>query len=172
LLAVGTCAVPEESRVKRHQGKFCSKGKIIIWTLGATGPPSVFTGHESTVTRLAFNPEGTTLASASWDNTIMLWNVKDGRQLGPPVQGPPVQADAVLDLAFASDGRDFLVRSMEGIVQRGKLARDGLERGILIRSDDSERGYPLGLMPFASSRDGNIWALEQPKANSVVLWVG
>jgi len=165
LLAVGTCAAEEESPVERHRGKFCSKGKIIIWTLGAAGAPSMITGHESQVTRLAFNPEGTTLASASWDHTVMLWNVKDGRQLGPPVK-----ADAVLDLAFASDGNDFLVRSMGGIVRRGKLTRDGLEHGILIRLDDSERGYPLGLMPFASSRDGNIWALDQPKANSVVLW--
>jgi WD40 repeat protein len=146
LLAVGTCAAPEESPVKRHQGKSCSKGKIIIWTLGAPGPPSMITGHESQVTKLAFNPEGTTLASASRDDAVMLWIVKDGRQLGPPVK-----TDAVLDLAFTSDGKEFLVRTMGGIVQRGKLTGDGLERGTLIGLHGSERGYPLGLMPFASS---------------------
>lgn len=165
MLAVGTCAAPEESAAERHRGKFCSKGKIIIWSLGVTGAPSVITGHDSQVTRLAFSPDGTTLASASWDSTVMLWNVRDGRQLGPPVK-----ADAVLDLAFAPDGNDFLVRSMGGIVRRGKLTKDGLERGVLIRLDDPERGYPLGLVPLASSRDGNIWALNQSKTNSVALW--
>jgi hypothetical protein len=59
---------------------------------------------------------------------------------------------------------------MGGIVRRGKLTSDGLEHGVLSRLDDPERGYPLGLMPFASSRDGNIWALDQPKTNSVALW--
>jgi hypothetical protein len=139
----------------------------MIWALapGATGEPLMITGHGGQVTRLAFNPEGTTLASASWDNTVMLWSVKDGRQLGPPVQ-----ADAVLDLAFAFDGNGFLVRSIGGSVRRGKLTRDGLERGVLMRLDDPERGYPLGLVPLASSREGDIWALDQPKSDSVVLW--
>ena len=40
-----------------------------------------FEGHTSSVSSLAFNPNGKTLASGSWDNTIRLWDVITGEHL-------------------------------------------------------------------------------------------
>jgi hypothetical protein len=62
------------------------------------------------------------------------------------------------------------VRGMGGNTLRGKLTRQGLEGGILIRLDDSERGYAGRFRPLASSEDGSTWALNQPNTSSVVLW--
>ncbi|MBE8967544.1 hypothetical protein IQ277_15165, partial [Nostocales cyanobacterium LEGE 12452] len=33
------------------------------------------TGHSSRVNSIVFSPDGKTLASASWDSTIKLWNL-------------------------------------------------------------------------------------------------
>ena len=35
-------------------------------------------GHTGRVASLEFSPDGKTLASASWDNTVRLWNAKTG----------------------------------------------------------------------------------------------
>src|SRR6266542_2550487 len=41
----------------------------------------VQTGHSNNVSSVAFSPDGKTLASGSWDNTIKLWEVATGHEL-------------------------------------------------------------------------------------------
>ena len=36
------------------------------------------TGHEAGVVSVAFSPDGTTIATGSWDQTVMLWRASDG----------------------------------------------------------------------------------------------
>jgi len=69
---------------------------------------------------VAFSPDGRTLASASDDNTLRLWDVHTDKQLGQPLRG---HTDAVESVAFSPDGRtlasagaDRTVRLWEGIL--------------------------------------------------------
>jgi WD40 repeat protein/DNA-binding SARP family transcriptional activator len=59
-------------------------------------------GHRSNVTSLAFSPDGQTLASGSFDGTVILWDVTTGQQIGPPLTG---HDGWVTGVAFSSDGR-------------------------------------------------------------------
>jgi WD40 repeat protein len=43
-------------------------------------------GHDNWVTSVSFSPDGKTLVSGSYDNTIKLWNVRN-RQRNPHPQG-------------------------------------------------------------------------------------
>jgi predicted NACHT family NTPase len=58
-------------------------------------------GHKADVNNVAFSPNGTMLASGSDDHTIRLWDVANGRQLGPPLTG---HTDFVTSVVFSPDG--------------------------------------------------------------------
>src|SRR5256714_11530802 len=45
-------------------------GRIAIWTPGNVQPDAVLEGHMAPIVALALSPDGTTLASASWDQTV------------------------------------------------------------------------------------------------------
>src|SRR3979411_2033689 len=64
-------------------------GRIAIWTAGNVQPDRVFEGHSAPIAALAVSPDGATLASASWDQTLRLWPLAGG---APRVLGGAHQA--------------------------------------------------------------------------------
>lgn len=78
-------------------------GRIAIWTAGKTEPDAVLAGHEAPIAALAASPDGTMLASASWDHTVQLWPLAGGapRALSGHTQN-------VNGVAFSPDGRTLV----------------------------------------------------------------
>jgi cytochrome c len=75
-------------------------GRIAIWRTGEGEPDAVLQGHTAQVVALAVSPDGSTLASASWDGTVRLWPLAGG---APHVlEGHQQNVNGV---AFLADGR-------------------------------------------------------------------
>ncbi len=73
-----------------------------------------FAGHRGRLTRLAFSPDGARLASASWDTTVLIWDVAAvaGRARPAPVTLTDAQLqDLWRDLADADAFRAYRARN-------------------------------------------------------------
>jgi cytochrome c len=78
-------------------------GRIAIWTSGKAEPDALLEGHTAPIVALAVSPDGATLASGSWDQTVRLWPLSGG---APRVLEGHTQN--VNGLAFAPDGRTLV----------------------------------------------------------------
>src|SRR5688500_12279639 len=72
--AVNAVAVLKDGRVITAG----EEGRIAIWRSGEPAPASVLEGHTAPVVSLAVSPDGSTLASASWDHGVRLWPLAGG----------------------------------------------------------------------------------------------
>jgi WD40 repeat protein len=98
------------------------------------------TGHTDAVVGVAFSPDGHTLASASIDNTVRLWNLTDPAHPGPLGRPLAGHTGAVNGVAFSPDGHTLASASPDDTVRLWNLT-------------DPAHAGPLG-QPLAGHTDG------------------
>ena len=78
-------------------------GEVKIWNVEGPEPRLVSTvrGHADAILGVAFSPDAATIATASYDRLVKLWDVASGRETRTLKE----HSDAVYDVAFTSDGR-------------------------------------------------------------------
>jgi cytochrome c len=119
-------------------------GRIAIWTAGNAQPDAVLEGHGAPIVALAVSPDGTTLASASWDRTVRLWPLAGG---APRVLDGHTQN--VNGVAFAPDGRTLVSVSYDQTLRIWPLA--GSSSPVVVT-------LPVPLNAVAIGSDGEIAA--------------
>ena len=87
-------------------------GRIAIWTTGKAQPDAVLEGHSAPIVALAVSPDGATLASASWDQTVRLWPLAGGA--ARVLEGHTQNVNGV---AFEPDGRALVSVSYDQSVR-------------------------------------------------------
>ncbi len=138
--AVNTVAILKDGRLATGG----EDGKVAIWKPGEPAPARTFEGHTAPIVSLAVSPDGTTLASASWDRTIRLWPLGGG---APRVlEGHSQNVNGV---AFAGDGNSLVSAGYDATVRIWPLAGSGSPVVVSL---------PAALNAVALTPDGEIAA--------------
>ncbi|MFC5830028.1 NACHT and WD repeat domain-containing protein [Nonomuraea insulae] len=102
------------------------------------------TGHTRAVLSVVFSPDGKTLASASQDRTVRLWNLTDPAKpvpLGQPLTG---HTGSILSVVFSPDGKMLASASQDQTVRLWNLT-------------DPAKPVPLG-QPL-TGHEGPVWSV-------------
>ena len=90
-----------------------SGGAARLWDTATGKPLGSPIMHHAQVSAVAFSPDGTRLATASWDNTAHLWDAASGQPLGEPMY----HDSAVNGVTFSKDGTRLATASQDNTVR-------------------------------------------------------
>ena len=85
---------------------------IHLWSVQTGQLLDQLAGHQAPVSSLSFAPDGTTLASGSWDKTVRLWTLFGRTQTSEAL----IQNSDVLSVAFRPDSKEIAVATLDGQV--------------------------------------------------------
>ena len=85
---------------------------VLVWDTSTMSVVQTLRGHSDFVTRVAFNPHETQIASACIDKSIRIWDLATGMT----TQILTGHRDLVTDLCFSPDGRKLISSSLDASV--------------------------------------------------------
>jgi WD40 repeat protein len=134
----------------------CVEGAIQLWELPSGRALDELVGHTAFVWNIAFSPDGETLASASADNTIILWDLQSGQPIGQRLtnHGGPVRR-----LTFSPHGSLLASSGFDNLVFLWDVATGQALGGPLAVHPNNVLGLtfsPDGKTLASADQDGSI----------------
>ncbi|XP_059642229.1 periodic tryptophan protein 2 [Cornus florida] len=84
--------------------------EIFVWSMKTGRLLDVLSGHEGPVHGLMFSPTNATLASSSWDRTVRLWDVFEGKGAVETFS----HTHDVLTVVYRPDGKQLACSTLDG----------------------------------------------------------
>jgi hypothetical protein len=156
ILLIGLCVInllPDDSPVRTLK-ESKQGGEDDARTLLPDGSPvRTLTGHTVLVWSVSFSPDGSLLASGSWDDTIKLWRVADGSL----VRTHKGLLGFVSSVSFSPDGSLLASGNFDGTIKLWRVSDGALVRTLTGHSPVNSVSFsPDGSLLASGSGDGTI----------------
>jgi len=125
-----------------------------LWDVTTGTRVAVLEGHEDFIAAHAFSPDGTRVATASYDGTVRLWDAMSGE----PITSLVGHDAWVMAVAFTPDGRLVVTSSKDGTARTWD-ATTGAARRVLRATSPASGNLPGGILLQALAPDGTRLAL-------------
>ncbi len=134
-------------------------------------PNTVLRGHTGNVWGVIFSPDGSTLASRSYDNTIRLWDVTNGT-----LNHTLTAQEDVWNVTFSPDGQTLASGSSDDTIRLWDVATGTLKHTLTAHANDVNvvAFSPDGLTLASGSDDGTIrlWDVATGKRKAKITLIG
>ncbi len=129
----------------------CGEGQNVkLWDITTGELITTFRGHTGLVDNLAFSPDGSILASASGDGTVLYWNINTGDQLPPKIAE---HTDELETISFMKGSSTLASVAYSGIITLYDLETSQKTTHQTKTAFENTR-YWLEAIPLAFSPDG------------------
>lgn len=146
---------------------------VTIWDISqAPVQLARLTGHADRVDGVAFSPDGATLATASLDRTVHLWDVSDRRH---PRRLAVLtgHTDAVVSVAFRPDGRMVATASFDGTLRLWDVRNRSAPAPLGTLTGHTDRVYSVAFAPdgthvvsASEDRTARLWLVNVDRVAS------
>ncbi|HEY9621736.1 MAG TPA: TIR domain-containing protein [Crinalium sp.] len=156
-LGAGQQLKPLDQATRRNGGAQAQVMAALSQAVYGVNERNTLSGHQFSVSSVSFSPDGKTLASGSWDNSIKLWNVETGEL----IRTLPGHQSSVRSVSFSPDGKTLASGSGDKTIKLWNV-----ETGELIRT---LMGHQSSVRSMSLSSDGKTLASGSDD-NSIKLW--
>lgn len=109
--------------------------EVVVWSLRTGNVVELLAGHKGPVSSIAFRPQRGTLATASWDRTVRMWDMYERKGSCEVLE----HSKEVLSVCFRPDGKELVSATMAG-----ELLMWNADQGVVTGSIDGARDAAAG----------------------------
>ena len=137
-----------------------------LWIMSRNQPLRLFLNHQEPITDVKYHPNASTIATCSYDRSVMLWDIRCADNANPCTRIFAESVDIPRVIQFGKNGRVIISGDEAGKITTWDIG-EGRKIGSVLSSQD--RRADIGVRDLSVSVEGTLLA-SASTSGEVLLW--